>query len=206
MSNVLRLKPAPRSLPSPPEEFGRARVEIANARKPSAVRSGVGGFLLTLAAIAVGVVLALATYAAAQPADPAPAAAPAAAAPPPAPAPAEAGSGVGTTTPAPHEGIADPTKAPAEYIDDVRAAKRQGWPLAILVGVYGVLIALIRLGWVKKVNGTAAAVVAGAASVIAAVIDALVLGGTMWGAAFAGLGAVLLLLTPQKTAAAKAEG
>lgn len=117
---------------------------------------------------------------------------------------AEAGSGSGSSTaPAPHEGIHDPGQAPVQYVDDVKAARRQGWPLAILVGVYGVLIALIRLGWIKKVSGRGAAIAAGLAAVLASTIDALAASGTLWSAVFAAAGAGLLLLQPHKTEAAK---
>lgn len=176
----------------------KARVDVINRRERGRVLHPLMlGFFVLAVILATGWLLGW--NAAGQPFDAAPVVE-LDAAPAPAPTPAEAGSGVGTT-PAPHESIDDPTKAPAEYIDDVRAAKRQGWPLAILVGVYGVLLGLIRLGWVKKLSGTAAAVVAGAGAVLASAIDALMLGGTWWAAVFAGAGALLLLFTPAKTKA-----
>lgn len=136
-------------------------------------------------------------YVAAQPFD---------AAPPVAVVDAAPSSPAPDAAPAPHTTIADPTVAPGEYIDDVRTAKRHGWPLAILVAVYGVLIALIRRGWLKKVSGTVAAIGSGASLVIAAVIDAVMGGGSWFAAAFAGGGALLLLFAPQNTPAAKGKG
>lgn len=116
---------------------------------------------------------------------------------------ADEGSGSGSAvTPAPHDTVDDPTKDPGAYIDDVKAAKRQGWPLAILVGAYGVMIGLIRLGWLKKVSGTAAAVLAAGAAIVASALDALVSTGTWWATMAAAVGALLLVLAPHKTEAA----
>jgi len=107
-----------------------------------------------------------------------------------------------TPAPAPHDQLHDPLSDPAATFDDVKAAKRQGWPLAILaVGVILLRIAE-RLGLIAK-RKTAHTVILGALAIAAAAFDTLVLGGTWMSALYAGVGAFFLATHPGPATATK---
>ena len=113
----------------------------------------------------------------------------------------DAGAGSAIDTPAPpappvvavelkpSDKIHDPTSEPLEYVSDVKLAKRTGWPLAILVGLFGLCKILGRAKDVKALawlgRGKAAFVVGCAGAIVAAMIDAVAGGGTLVAAGYA---------------------
>jgi hypothetical protein len=116
-----------------------------------------------------------------------------------------------TTGPAPkapsvelHNPVTDPIAA----FDDVKAAKKLGWPLALLA----LLIMLTRglgtigtrwgsmswLAWLGK--GSTAVIVSGVGTVATAAFNTLALGGTWFAVMMAAAGAFFALLAPAKPA------
>ncbi len=89
----------------------------------------------------------------------------------------------------PSDTIHDPATDPIEFVSDVKLAKRTGWPLAILVGLFGLCKLLGRaknvkaLAWLGK--GKIAFVVGCAGAIVAAMIDAIAGGGTLVAAGYA---------------------
>ncbi|MEO7895901.1 MAG: hypothetical protein ABIR65_01260 [Pseudolysinimonas sp.] len=108
-----------------------------------------------------------------------------------------------TVTATPADALHDPLVAPAAAFDDVRAAQKIGWPLAVLavlvmlsrvLGGAGTRWSVPWLAWLAK--GTAAFVVGGLGSVSAAAFNALALGGTWFAVVAAAVGAGLALTSP----------
>lgn len=198
-SNVLQL-PVATSLPGPGEVFA-GRVQIANLRKPSKVRSFGRGFLLGIAAAVAAVALGAASVAIAQPVpDAAVALVDAAPSSPDASTPAEAGSGVGTTTPAPHETLDNPFTNPGGAFEDAMAAKRRaGWPLLAIAVGYMLLLGAESLKWIKQ-RKTAHTVVLSAIVIAGSMVDAAFIGGDLWAVLYAGVGGALLLWRGRTTA------
>jgi hypothetical protein len=116
---------------------------------------------------------------------------------------ADIGSGSSVT---PADQLHDPVVDPLGALDDVRAAKKIGWPLALLAGlvmvVRGLQTAASRwpsvgaLAWLG--TGVRAVVLAGVATVSAAAYNSLALGGTWFAVAVAAVGAALWLLAPAR--------
>lgn len=138
----------------------------------------------------------------------------AAASPDPAPAdpvaaplaPAAPAGDAATTAPTakPSDTVDDPAKAPVAYFDDVKAAKKIGWPalvavvlrgLFFLVSFLGGFLAPLRKGWVPDVLA-----IAGAGT--AAMVDSALLGGTWLAVGFAALMAILYFKKPPERAPA----
>ena len=103
----------------------------------------------------------------------------------------------------PSDALHDPIDDLGGAIDDAAAAKRQGWPLGLLVGVVLVSRGLgtARRRWpgvsaLRWMAGRAGLLTIGAGAVAAAAVDALALGGSWFAAAAAAIGAALALLDP----------
>lgn len=123
-------------------------------------------------------------------------------------------SGSGSSSPAPviapADKLRDPVSDPVGAFDDVRAARKLGWPLALLAVLIMVARGLQSAGqrwpnsrWLSWLNtGARAFVIAGAATVAAASFNTLALGGTWFAVAMAAVGAALALLAPKPPAAA----
>lgn len=112
-----------------------------------------------------------------------------------APAPVDAG------TAKPSDTLDDPIAAPAAAWDDVKAAKKTGWSLALL----GVLIMAARTAagarnrypWLAFLaKGKAAIGIAAILAIATASFDTLALGGSWVAVLFAGAGALFALLIP----------
>jgi hypothetical protein len=103
------------------------------------------------------------------------------------------GPKVAPPVPVPSDSIDDPVKQPAAAWDDVKAAKKTGWTLALLVVV---IMALRGLGYLKGLSffkkDRVAIVVGGALVVATSLFDTLVLGGTWVAALYAAGGAVMI--------------
>lgn len=92
--------------------------------------------------------------------------------------------------PKPSDAIDDPTQNPGAYFDDVKAAKKTGWALFVLVLLRGLLAVLGT--WIPYLRkGKNATVLAGAGAVVSAAFDSMVLGGTWVAAVMAAVGAAL---------------
>lgn len=105
-----------------------------------------------------------------------------------------------------HDPVADPIKA----FDDVRAAQKIGWPLALLATLVMAARGLSSAGkrwpsvrWLSWLNtGARAFVIAGLTTLSCAAFNTLALGGTWFAVAMAACAAFLTLVTPSpKTAA-----
>lgn len=115
------------------------------------------------------------------------------------------GSG-SSTTPAPAppaDQLHNPLTDPRAAWDDVKAAKKIGWPLALLAGLIMVARALGYAGdrWPKfkafaKLGGITGTIVAGVSACGAAAFNTLALGGTWFAVAAAAVGAFFALLHP----------
>lgn len=106
-------------------------------------------------------------------------------------------------SPRPSDALHDPVLDPAGAIDDAAAAKRQGWPILVLVGVVLVSRGLgtARRRWpgsraLRWMSGRAGLITIGSGAIAAAAFDALVLGGSWFAAGYAALGAALALIDP----------
>lgn len=134
--------------------------------------------------------------------------------PPVAPAPLVNDAGVALPSPAgtpavtlpaapakPHDMIDDPTQHPTAYISDVDAARKSGglW-LAILVGLYGLGLGVVRLvpslAPREGERTRRVAIAAGAMTTLGATVDATAGGGSMLAVLVALLGAVMLAIDP----------
>lgn len=107
------------------------------------------------------------------------------------------GSGSGSAQPS--DALHDPLKEPAAVIDDVKAARHQSWPLAVLVALIAVTKSLAFLpGTVGKwfATGKQAMVVAGVLGVTVALYNAVALGGSWYAAGGAAVVALIALLSP----------
>ncbi len=91
--------------------------------------------------------------------------------------------------------IADPLESPGDFWDDVKNAKRTGWPALVVVLLFAALrLARGKIAWLR--NGTNAAYSAAAMTILAACVDWLAGGGTWVAAAAAALASIALLLNP----------
>ncbi len=106
----------------------------------------------------------------------------------------------------PSDSIDDPVKAPAAAFDDVKAAKKTGWTMLLLVVL---IMALRGLGYLKGLSFLArdrvAIVIGGAITVATALYDTLVLGGT-WVAALYAAAAALAIWWRSAKAVVPAQG
>jgi hypothetical protein len=96
-----------------------------------------------------------------------------------------------------HDAIAQPTAA----FDDVKAAEKLGWPVALLAAVIllgrGAGQLGRKLSWLAWLNkGKAAVITAGIVTVAIAAFNAIALGGTWFAAAMAAASAGFALLHP----------
>lgn len=110
----------------------------------------------------------------------------------PTPAIAEPGSVTSTPVEKPSDKLSDPTTAPADYMSDLAIAKKTGWPLAILVGLWGLCNVLAKAGKSIKAlaflgTGKVAFVIGATAATVTALIDAIGLGGSYTSAIMVGL-------------------
>jgi hypothetical protein len=132
--------------------------------------------------------------------------------------PAHAAAVVDVVTPAaqpaprPSDQLHDPLTDLGGAIDDAEAARRQGWPILVLVGVVLVSRGLgtARRRWpgsraLRWMSGRAGLLTIGSGAVAAAAFDAFVLGGSWFAAGYAALGAALALIDPGPTAQKDAE-
>lgn len=110
-------------------------------------------------------------------------------------------------TPAPT--VHDPMTDPSGYISELEAAKKSGWPLFVLVGVYGLCELLAaggktggKLAWLGK--GRISVVIGGAAALATSAINALAAGGTWMAVGAAALFSLLLYVHTAGTDPAKA--
>lgn len=117
--------------------------------------------------------------------------------------PSGSGSGSAST---PADKLADPTKAPLAAIDDLKAAKSQGWAMLVLVG----LIAVAKLlafapGAVGKwfATGRQGMALAGGLALAVAMYNVVALGGSWYAAGLAALTALVGLLSPKAPVAAR---
>jgi hypothetical protein len=94
--------------------------------------------------------------------------------------------------------IADPLESPGDFWDDVKSAKNTGWPALVVVVLFAAFRLLRgRIAWFRE--GTRAAYTAGAVTIMGALVDWLVGGGTWVAAAAAALSTIALLLNPTLT-------
>jgi hypothetical protein len=94
--------------------------------------------------------------------------------------------------------IADPLESPGDFWDDVKNAKRTGWPALVVVVLFAAFRLLRgRIAWFRE--GTKAAYTAGALTILGAMVDWLAGGGTWVVAAAAALSTIALLLNPTLT-------
>lgn len=115
---------------------------------------------------------------------------------------ASLGSG---TLPTPTPVIDDPVQNPLGAIDDFEAAKRHGWPAAVLVG--GIMLAMAcrtlgrrlpNVGWLAWLNtGKRAFWITGGITVASAVLDVLWAGGSTYAMGWAGVLSIVALLNAQ---------
>ncbi len=107
----------------------------------------------------------------------------------------------------PSDAIADPVKEPAAAFDDVKAARKTGWTLALLVVL---IMALRGLGYFKGLSffkkDRVAIVVAGALTVATSLFDTLILGGTWVAALYAAAGALAIYWRSKHAVVAPAAG
>ena len=123
------------------------------------------------------------------------------------PLPPATGETTVTTTTITSATLHDPTVDPLAAVDDVRAAKRHGWPAAVLAGSIMLALALRTAGkkwptqrWILWLNtGKRAFVIAAVISVGSACFDAVVLGGTLMAIAFAGAFAFFALMNSSES-------
>lgn len=109
---------------------------------------------------------------------------------------ASAAEPVASVLPAPAAVLHDPVVDPTGAIDDIQAARRLGWPIA--VGVIAALLAMAlgtagaRIRWLSWLaRGTAATALGAVSACGSAAFDAAVLGGSPVVVAVAAIGAVL---------------
>jgi hypothetical protein len=94
--------------------------------------------------------------------------------------------------------IADPLESPGDFWDDVKNAKRTGWPALVVVVLFAAFRLLRgRIAWFRE--GTKAAYTAGALTILGALVDWLAGGGTWVVAAAAVLSTIALVLNPTLT-------
>jgi hypothetical protein len=119
------------------------------------------------------------------------------------PAVVEAGSAAAgsATTPKPHEQIDNPVEQPKDFVGDMKTAKTKGWFAFVLVGLYGLCRALgtlskkyARFDFLNK--GRTAMIIAGAGTVLAASVDAVMYGGTLVSVGVAAVWALVGLMSP----------
>lgn len=93
----------------------------------------------------------------------------------------------GSAAAAPADSLHDPLSAPAAAFDDLKAAKKVGWPLAILAGAVIVSRLLGRAGGIFKplASGKAALVVGAVGAASCSAYNALALGGSWLAVAMA---------------------
>jgi|SRR5688572_14110839 len=94
--------------------------------------------------------------------------------------------------------IADPLESPGDFWDDVKNAKRTGWPALVVVILFAAFRLLRgRIAWFRE--GARAAYSAGALTILGAMVDWLAGGGTWVVAAAAVLSTIALVLNPTLT-------
>lgn len=108
------------------------------------------------------------------------------------PTPAIAETGSATPLEKPSDKLHAPTSAPAEYMGDLAIAKKTGWPLTILVGLWGLCNVLAKAGKSIKAlaflgTGKVAFVIGATAATVTALIDAVGLSGSYTSALMVGL-------------------
>lgn len=118
------------------------------------------------------------------------------------------GSGSGSGVTAPSAALHDPLEQPAAAWDDVKAARKTSWPLAVLAGAILLLRlaagAAKRFAWLSFLSkGKTAFGIAAGATVAAAAFDVLALGGS-WVSVLTAAGAAVFALW-KPTAAVKAD-
>lgn len=103
---------------------------------------------------------------------------------------AGSGSAIAPSTLRPTDALHDPGTQPVEYIGDLKLARKVGWPLTILVGLWGLcrLLGHARtIPWLSWLGvGKTAFVVGSAGAFITAALDALLLGGNLVAAGVTG--------------------
>jgi hypothetical protein len=119
------------------------------------------------------------------------------------------GSGSGSAIAPMPSTIHDPTQDPAGFLSDLELAKKHGWGVLVLVGVFG-LCELLALGGknVKALaflgKGRVSIVIGAAVSIATTSIAALANGGTWLSVLYAAGGSALLFAHPAGTDPAKA--
>lgn len=97
--------------------------------------------------------------------------------------------------------ISNPLDYPRESFDMAIAAKKLGWPIAVGVGLFFLLVLGAHLvPWLGV--GKRALIISGATAVLAACGNTAFEGGTAWAIAFAGAGVLLKLVQGDRTVAA----
>ena len=125
-----------------------------------------------------------------------------------------AGSGSASppsATASPADALVDPTKNPLAAIDDIRAAKKTSWPLAVLVVLIAATKLLSYVGGVLAPVGKwlatkrNAMIVATAGTMLATAYNTLIAGGSWYAVLVAGGGVLLALLSPHAPLTAQAK-
>jgi len=122
----------------------------------------------------------------------------------------DAGAASSTATSSPTTYAIDPLVNPTGYLTQLEAARKAGWPLAILVGVFGLVEVLAAVGkkaadknatgkiaklaWLGR--GRMSVVIGAAVAISAAAIHSLATGATWIAVASAAIGSVLFYLAP----------